>query len=175
MTTAMSGTGAAGEKTGTRLAAKVGASLFGLWGILHLWVGYEGLRQYIASPAKGQWKMFIGGSKAPVDAFTFPNDPVTAHVHANLILNFCIDVSGYGALGIIVSWLLFKRGSWLAYFLGVFLIGICDGSFTILQLTSGIIAVSIPSVSGPIIWLLAALVTPFGLPVPRMGAASQAL
>ena len=37
-------------------------------------------------------------------------------------------------------------------------------SFTFLQLTSGIIQLNIASVSGPIIWLIATIVTPFGMP-----------
>lgn len=175
MITTIPGTGVAGEKTGVGLAAKVGAGLFGLWGLLHLWVGFEGLHQYIASPARGQWRMFIGGSNAPFDAFMLPTDPTTAHVQANLILNFCFDVAGYGVLGIIVSWLLFRRASWLAYVLGVFLVGICDVSFTFLQMTSGIIALNIPTVSGPVIWLLAMLVTPFGMPALRRRTARQAV
>lgn len=166
-------TGGAGEPTGTGVAARLGAGLFGLWGILHLWVGFEGLHQYIASPANGQWHMFIGGGRVPFDAFVLPSDPVTAHVHANLLLNFCIDVAGYGVLGIFVSWLLFRRASWLAYVLGVFMVGIADVSFTFLQLTAGIIAVNLPSVSGPVIWLLAAVVTPFGMPSPGRSAARQ--
>ena len=146
------------------LAGKVGAGLFALWGILHLWVGYEGTRLYLESPAQDQWRMFIGGAKAPFDAFQFPGDPVTAHVHANLILNLCYDVAGYGLLGLLVSWLLFRRASWLAYLMGTVLVGLCDLSFTFLQMTSGIIQLNIPTVSGPVIWLLAVLITPFGMP-----------
>jgi hypothetical protein len=155
---------AGGGRPALTLVGKVGAALFALWGILHLWVGYEGIRLYLASPARDQWRMFIGGSEAPIDAFAFPADPVTAHVHANLILNFCIDVAGYGVLGILVSWLLFRRASWLAYLIGTVLVGVADVSFTFLQMTSGIITLNVPTVSGPIIWLLAVIVTPFGLP-----------
>lgn len=97
------------SSTGLRLAGKIGAVLFALWGVLHFWVGFEGLHQYIVSPADGQWKMFIGGSKAPFSAFAFPTDPTTSHVQANLILNFCIDVAGYGMLGIFVAWLISRR------------------------------------------------------------------
>ncbi len=152
------------QSSGLRAAGKIGAALFALWGVLHLWVGFEGLHQYLSSPAEGQWKMFIGGSKAPFSAFTFPTDPTTIHVHANLILNFCIDVAGYGMLGIFAAWLIYKRASWTAYLLGVFLVGISDVSFTFLQMTSGIIALNVPTVSGPIIWLVAAIITPFGMP-----------
>ena len=74
-------------------------------------------------------------------AFVFPTDPTTAHVHANL-----------------------TRPSWLAYFMGVLLVGICDVSYTFLLMTSGIIQLNVASVSGPIIWLLAAIITPFGMP-----------
>lgn len=116
--------------------------------------------------------MFIGGAKAPFDAFHFPTDPVTSHVHANLILNFCYDVAGYGVLGIVVSWLLWRRASWTAYFMGVVLVGICDVSFTVMQMTSGIIQLNVPTVSGPILWLLAVIVTPFGLPPVKTARAS---
>lgn len=163
---ATSVTGSASTATPPRLAlaGKAGAGLFALWGILHLWVGYEGTRLYLASPAQNQWRMFIGGAKAPFDAFQFPSDPVTAHVQANLVLNFCYDVAGYGLLGLLVSWLLFRRASWIAYMMGVVLVGICDVSFTFMQMTSGIIQLNVPTVSGPVVWLLAVLITPFGMP-----------
>lgn len=162
------------ETRGLRLAGFVGAGLFALWGVLHLWVGFEGLHQYLVSPANGQWRMFIGGSAAPFNAFSFPADPVTSHVEANLILNFCFDVAGYGVLGIFVAWQIFRGASWRAYFLGVFLVGICDVSFTFLQMTSGIISLNIPTVSGPVIWLLAAIITPFGLPTLTKSFGRQA-
>jgi hypothetical protein len=146
------------------LAGKIGAAIFALWGVLHLWVGGEGLRLYFASPAQDQWRMFIGGAKAPFTAFQFPVDPVTAHVHANLLLNFCLDVAGYGLLGLLVSLMLFKRASWTAYFMGLVLIGLCDLSFTFLQVTSGTIALNVPTISGPVLWLLAVIITPFGMP-----------
>lgn len=157
------------------LAAKIGAGLFALWGFLHLWVGYEGLRLYFASPANEQWKMFAGGSKAPLDQFVLPTDAVTAHVHANLILNFCLDVAGYGLLGMVVAWLVYTRTSWIAYFLGFFLIGLCDMSFLVLQVTSGTIALNLPTLSGPIIWFLAVLATPFGLPSLSRGLSREAI
>jgi hypothetical protein len=157
-------TAAAPVRARLGLAGKIGAGLFALWGILHIWVGYEGTRLYFASPAQDQWRMFIGGSKAPFDAFQFPTDAVTTHVHANLILNFCYDVAGFGVLGLIICWLLFTRASWIAYLMGVFLVGICDLSFTFLQMTSGIIQLNVPTVSGPVIWLFAAIITPFGMP-----------
>ena len=43
MTFNQQGVGQPDEKFEVKLAAKVGAGLFVLWGILHLWVGFEGL------------------------------------------------------------------------------------------------------------------------------------
>lgn len=63
-----------------------------------------------------------------------------------------------------MSWLLFRRASWTAYLMGTVLVGFCDLSFTFLQMTSGIIQLNVPTVSGPIIWLLAVVFTPFGMP-----------
>ena len=31
------------------LPARIGALLFVLWGILHIWVGFEGIHQYLAN------------------------------------------------------------------------------------------------------------------------------
>ena len=143
--------------------AKVGAGLFALWGLLHSWVGYNGLKLY-SKGVQQQWEFFVGGKAAPLAEFKMPIDPVTMHVQANFLLNFCLDVAGYGLLGIVVAYLIYKRASWFAYFLGVVMIGICDMSFMFLQLTSRNIAINIPSVSGPIIWAIAAGLTPFGMP-----------
>ncbi len=119
------------------LATTAGAVLFALWGVLHLWVGYEGLHQYISSGAHGLWNMLTGGSNAPHATFQHATDAVTAHAHEQLLLNFCFDVSGYGVLGIVVAVLIWRQqASWLAYFLGVVLIGICDLTFTFALVTS---------------------------------------
>lgn len=50
------------------------------------------------------------------------------------------------------------------YLLGVIMLGIADVNFIFLLVTSGIIQLSAGSVAGPIIWLLAAIITPFGMP-----------
>jgi hypothetical protein len=140
-----------------------------------MWVGYEGLRLYFASPAQDQWRMFIGGSNVPFSSFVFPTDPVTSLAHANLILNFSLDVAGYGVLGIIVAWLLFTRASWIAYLLGVVLVGIADLSFTLLLVTPGIIELNVATISGPVIWLLAIIITPFGMPTPFKSFVQEAI
>ena len=75
-------------------AGKIGAALFAFWGILHMWVGYEGTMLYFKGPAKEQWRFFAGGLNAPLSALQLPTDPVTIHVHTNFILNCCYHVFG---------------------------------------------------------------------------------
>lgn len=60
----------------------------------------------------------------------------------------------------LVSYLLFRRASWIAYLMGA----ICDMSFMFLQVTSGNIALNVPTISGPVLWALAVVITPFGMP-----------
>jgi hypothetical protein len=148
--------------TGT--AAKVGAVLFLLWSILHIWVGYEGVHQYLSQGTPGLWNMVVGGSRVPHNAFQHTQDAATAYAQGQLLLNFCLDVGGYGVLGLVVAWLIWTQASWLGYFLGVVIIGIADMSFLLVMVTSGVIAFSVESISGPVIWFLAILITPLGLP-----------
>jgi len=145
-------------------AAKVGALLFILWGILHLWVGYEGLHQYITNGTPGLWNTVIGGSNVPKAAFVHTNDSTTAFAQGQLLLNFCIDVGGYGVLGLAVAGLILAQASWTAYLIGLFVIGIADLSFLFAMVTSGVIELNIGTMGGPIIWVLAIVSTPFGLP-----------
>ncbi len=146
------------------MPAQVGAALFTLWGILHIWVGFEGLHQFFANPVKKQWEMLIGGSRAPIAAFKLPVDAVTARVHSHLLLNFCLDVGGYGFLALFVAWMIVKQASWVAYFIGLFVIGLGDLAFMFMLLTSGIIKPDIFTVGGPVLWFLAVIATPFGMP-----------
>ena len=145
-------------------AAKIGAILFTIWAILHLWVGFEGIHQYVSGGATGLWNMLTGGSNAPRAAFQHTTDSLTANVQAHLLLNFCIDVAGYGVFGLVVGWYLWTRASWIAYFLGVVIIGIADLAFLFSLVTPGIIELNAGSIGGPVIWFIACLITPFGLP-----------
>ena len=144
--------------------AKAGALLLLLWGVLHIWVGAEGIHQYLSSDVSGLWKMLTGGSNAPFNAIQITKDSLTANAQKHLILNFCLDVGGYGVLGLFLSWIIYKKGSWTAYFISVVAIGIADLSFLFAMVTSGIIELNLGTVLGPIIWFIAILIIPFGLP-----------
>lgn len=146
------------------LMAKIGAFLFLLWAILHIWVGAEGLHQYFTNGTKGLWNMVIGGEKVPHQAFVHSTDITTLFAHSHLLLNFVIDVAGYGVLGLIIAWMIWKKASWTGYFIGLVAIGIADLTFLFVTVLSGVAELNLPSLSGPIIWFLAIIVTPFGLP-----------
>lgn len=157
-----------------RTAAKVGAGLFALWGVLHVWVGVEGARQYLTKGTRAIWAMFLGGANAPASAYQYPTDAVTSNVQGHLALNFAIDVGGYGLLGLAVAWMIWKQGSWVAYLLGVVVIGVADLAFLFTQVTTGLIEANAGTVGGPVIWVLACIVTPIGLRSARNAEASRA-
>ena len=56
---------------------KIGSLAYILWGVLHLWVGYEGINQFIISPNKGLFGFLIGAENMPVDKFQFAIDPMS--------------------------------------------------------------------------------------------------
>lgn len=146
------------------IAAKVGAWLLVLWGVLHMWVGVEGLRLYVATGTPGMWNMVGGGRAVPSAAFVHATDPVTLFAHGQLLLNFFIDVGGYGVLGFFAAWLILKQGSWTGYFIAAVVIGIADLAFLFTQVLSGVAPMGFPQLIGPILWFLAVALTPFGLP-----------
>jgi len=111
--------------------------------------------------------MLIGGTQAPRAAFVHATDAITLYAQGQLILNFCFDVGGYGVLGLAVGWLILNRASWPAYFIGVFVIGIADLAFLFAMVMSGVIELNAGSIGGPVIWFMAIIVTPFGLPSLR--------
>ncbi|MEB3198032.1 MAG: hypothetical protein VKP62_12600 [Candidatus Sericytochromatia bacterium] len=149
------------------LPAKLGAWLFVLWSVLHIWVGAEGVRQFLTAGAPGLWGILIGGSAVPRAAFIHATDPATLFAHSHLILNFCIDVGGYGVLGFFVAWMILKREAWTGYVLGLVVIGIADLTFLFAMVVPGVIELNAGSIAGPVIWFIAVAIIPFGLPAWR--------
>ena len=88
---------------------KAGAALFLLWGILHIWVGFEGLHQYLTAGTAAQWNMLIGGRAMPREAFELATDAATLFAQGQLILNFTMDVGASGVLGLVVAWMMWKH------------------------------------------------------------------
>jgi hypothetical protein len=154
-----------------RLFVQAGSILFLLWGVLHLWVGYAGLVGYSTGLA-AQWGMLTGGIKVPREALTLPVDAPTALAQSQLLINFCIDVAGYGLLSLFVAWGLWARSSWLAYAVGALVIGMGDLAFTFCLVMPGVIEKTFPVVAGPVLWVLAVALTPIGLLGTRAAQAS---
>ena len=155
-------------------ARKAGALLFLLWSVLHIWVPLEGFRVHAAAGLAGTSKMLTGGSAVPHGAYRLPTDAATASAQTHLFLNFVSDVGGYGVLGLFVA-----RGLWLdenatlCYALGALVIGIADLAFTFCMVLPGIIELNLGSIAGPIIWVIALVVTPFGLAASGAAKASS--
>ena len=148
----------------TRMPARIGAGFFVLWSVLHIYVGVLGLQQFFGGNIIAQWTSLIGGANAPVTQFQFPADALTINAQSHLILNFCLDVGGYGVLGLFVAWMIWKQASWTGFLIGLVVIGIADLSFLFVLVTSGVITADVTTIAGPIIWFVAVAVTPFGLP-----------
>jgi len=146
------------------LAGKIGAGAFALWGVLHVWVGAEGVRQYLSGGTKALLTMFLGGANAPVASFQHSTDTVTSAVLGHLGLNFVIDVGAAGLLGLALAWMIWKKASWSAYFIAVVVIGVIDNAFLFSQVIPGYIELNAGTIGGPVIWAVACIVTPFGLP-----------
>ena len=145
---------------------KSAAILWLVWGVLHLWVLFEGLNQYLTGGTVAQWNMLIGGSAVPRDSFQMASDAATLFGQGQLILNFTMNVGAAGILGLFVAWMMWKQPSWLAFLLGFVVIGVVDLSFLILLVLSGVIAFSFPVILGPIVWFLAVLASVLGLRRP---------
>jgi hypothetical protein len=145
------------------ISAKIGAVLILLWGILHMWVGAEGIHQYLGGDVKSQWSMLLGGVNGSKETFQFASDQMTSIIHSRLLINFCLDVGGYGVLAIVLSWMLWKQGSWLAYWIILLVIGIGDLAFLFNMLLSGIIELNAGTIGGPVLWFIVISITPFGL------------
>ncbi|NDF40390.1 MAG: hypothetical protein EB140_15880, partial [Proteobacteria bacterium] len=81
--------------------------------------------------------------------------------------NFCLDVGGYGVVGLLIAWMIWAHASWMAYLIGLVAIGIGDLAFLFALVTSGVIEFSFAVVLGPLVWIIAVVVTPIGLPSLR--------
>lgn len=148
--------------TGNRMT-KAAAALWLVWGILHVWVLFEGLSLYLTGGTAAQWNMVIGGAAVPRESFQMASDPATLFAQGQLILNFTMDVGAAGILGLFVAWMMWTQPTWLAFWLGFVVIGIIDMSFLILLVLSGVAELSFPVLLGPIVWFFAVGVSVLGL------------
>ena len=83
----------------------LGVAAFLIWGVLHIWVLFDGFKNYLEGP-KAQYDLLIGGSKVPKDVFQHSSHPPTSYTHSQLMFNFTQDVGGYGFLGVIIAYMI---------------------------------------------------------------------
>lgn len=148
--------------TGNRMT-KSAATLWLVWGILHVWVLFEGLSLYLTGGTAAQWNMVIGGAAVPRGSFQMASDPAALFAQGQLILNFTMNVGAAGFLGVFVAWMMWTQPNWLAFWLGFVVIGIIDMSFLILLVLSGVTELSFPVLLGPIVWFFAVGASVLGL------------
>ncbi|KAJ3297242.1 hypothetical protein HDU79_004366 [Rhizoclosmatium sp. JEL0117] len=146
------------------IATKIGAVLFLIWGILHLWVPYDAFHNFHEGGLEKAVLGIAGGPNSPLDKVQVPTDAATANLMEGLIKNFVLDVGGYGVLGVAVAFKLWTEGDLFAFLLGLVVIGIADMSFLyFLVVPGGVIDLKFEVVLGPLLWFLAIIVTPVGL------------
>ena len=149
------------QKPKTQIYRKIGAVFFLLWGILHLWVPYNGFSEYYTK-GSGLY-MMVGGEAVGKNDLKLPKDEKTMLVINNLFLNFVTNIGSSGILAIIVAYMLWEGiNTWLAYLIGLICIGIVDLAFVCFMVVSGIIEKSFPVIVGPLLWFLAVIITPIG-------------
>ena len=57
------------------------------------------------------WNGVIGGAKVPRLGFQHPSlGTTTAYAMTQLMMNFCMDVGGYGVLGVLVAYMVYFKG-----------------------------------------------------------------
>ena len=137
------------------VTGKIGVWLLLYWGVLHIWVGAEGVNQYLRDAPRGLWEILIGGSVVTRQAFQHATDPVTLFAHSQLLINFCLNVGGYGVLGVLLAAWYWHTRSAMAFVLTLIVIGICDLAFLFAMVVSGVIEPNLPTISGPIVWFFA--------------------
>mmetsp|Transcript_1461 Transcript_1461/g.3751 ORF Transcript_1461/g.3751 Transcript_1461/m.3751 type:complete len:179 (-) Transcript_1461:296-832(-) len=151
------------HKLPTPLPCRIGGALFLGWGIMHIVVPCVTLGLMGAQGLSGPWGVYMNGHKAapaPV-----PTDEATVYALNHLFALYVLYMAGFGVLACMVSYSLWLyEKPWFAYLCGLVPVGLATISYFVAMVTSGVMAVGVGSLSGPIIWLLAALITPFGLP-----------
>lgn len=133
------------------------------WGIVHVLFGLEGMIQFLSENLHHQWHIFLGGVNGQEAIFQYPTNPDTVNIHRHLLLNFCLEIAGYGVLSFGLAYAILKNQSWRAYFIFLIVVGVAEFSFFFNLVTTGIMPLNVGTLLGPILWLLAAIFIPVGL------------
>lgn len=135
---------------------KVGATMFFLWGVLHVYAGYlTAVPFFTEGPGKN-----LGILGVEIGAGSLDPALVAA---GHLALNFGIDLAGYGVLAIWFSWFLW-RGKLivLSFWVNTVMLGIADAAFIYSLLVPGYSPI-LEGLAGPILYTLGVLLTALGI------------
>lgn len=148
-------------------SAKLGACLILLWGIIHIAFGIQGIRAFLSGDLQSQWAMFLGGANGKLEDFQFAKDGISGVIQSRVLINFSLSLGAYGILALLVSWAIWKHGSWLAYWTALIVIGLDDLAFLFNMVVTKITPFNAGTIGATILWVIAVIIIPFGLPRSR--------
>jgi hypothetical protein len=149
----------------TNIAARMGAALFGLWGVLHIAGGA------VLLAAQGSERVAMFGTTHPAGALQAPGPIV------NAVLGFhAYNLLWLGAASVAIAIFLNWKNSSLGYLMNMIIVGAADLGLIVFLLLPGYMSWR-DAAPGPVLWLLAAMFSTLGLlearGVPSGPAASQ--
>lgn len=135
---------------------KIGAMMFFLWGVLHLFAGYL-ITEPFFTQGVGHNLAVLGLEKP-----TIPLDQLT-HAASHLALNFGFDLAGYGVLAIWFAWFLWQgRHIQLSFWVLTIMLGIADLAFIYSLLLPGYSPL-LEGIAGPVLYVLGVGFSGWGL------------
>jgi hypothetical protein len=134
---------------------QIGAGLFIIWGVIHIWVGGSALLDFFTS---GPAEMFTQS-----EIYLEPSeiDATLTHV-GNVMAHYYFDIAGLGILAIIVAATLVWENDPLGMWINSIILGITDFAFVYLQIVPGY-QPFFPQILAPIIYVLAVIFAVVGL------------
>lgn len=144
-------------------SAKIGVFLLFLWGVIHIAFGIQGAHAFLSGDLQNQWAIFLGGANGNLASFQISRDGASQVIQSRLLLNFSLCLGTFGLLAILVSWAIWKRGSWLAYWTALIVIGADDLVFLFNLVITKISPINAGTVGATVLWAIAVIIIPFGL------------
>jgi len=137
-------------------AHKIGAILYGLWGVLHIYFGVWML--YALSTEGAAAVIAIVGSGVPESTLPQSLDPVTAAT----IGQHAWNILWFGIFGVVVAAFLNWKNSLAGYWANLVVVSAGDAGFTVAILIPGYIAIS-DGIEGPLLWIPAVIFSTIGI------------
>jgi len=127
-------------------AHKIGAVLYGLWGVLHIYFGVWML--YALSTEGAAAVIAIVGSGVPASTLPTVLDPVTAAT----IGQHAWNILWFGIFALVVAVLLNWKNSVAGYWANLVVVSAADSGFAVAIMIPGYIALA-DGIEGPLLWI----------------------